>query len=390
LIKDGTKLLKRVNIKNPFQKIQETNIMRGRDHNQSTMFSYISPEARVPQDHPLRAIRRLVDAVLRKMSRRFAELYSHTGRPSIAPEKLLRALLLQVLFTIRSERQLMEQLDYNLLYRWFVGMQMDDPVWDATVFSKNRDRLLAGDIAAVFLNAVLSEARRRGLLSEEHFSVDGSLIEAWASQKSFKKKSAAAAETPDDPSNPTVDFHGEVRSNATHQSTTDPEARLYKKSSGAEAKLCYLGHALLDNRHGLLAEVQVTIASGTAERDAAKEMMKSRQRRRPRRRLTLGGDKNYDTRDFVEQMRKLKVTPHVAQNNKSRSSAIDERTTRHTGYDISQRKRKLVEEFFGWMKTVGLMRKTRHRGVEQVGWMFTITAAAYNLVRIKNLEACPC
>jgi len=362
--------------------------MRGSNHQQSMMFSYISPEARVPQDHPLRTIRKLVDGVLRKMSRRFTEMYSHTGRPSIAPEKLLRALLLQVLYTIRSERQLMEQLDYNLLYRWFVGLQMDDPVWDATVFSKNRDRLLEGDIAQTFFNAVLSEARQRGLLSDEHFSVDGSLIEAWASQKSFKKKTAPS-DTTNDSGNPSVDFHGEKRTNTTHQSSTDPEARLYKKSAGAEAKLCYLGHALLDNRHGLLADVQLTIASGTAERDAGTEMMQRRQRRWPRKRLTLGGDKNYDTRDFVHKMRKLNVTPHVAQNNKSRSSAIDERTTHHAGYEVSQRKRKLVEEFFGWMKTIGLMRKTRHRGVERVGWMFTFTAAAYNLVRIKNLEACP-
>ena len=356
--------------------------MRGNDTQQTELFSYISPSARVPKDHPLRAIRWMVDQALEELSPRFEVLYSSTGRPSVPPEKLLRALLLQALFTVRSERQLMEQLDYNLLFRWFVGLSMDDPVWDATVFTKNRDRLLEGDIAAAFFEKVLSQARQQGLLSAEHFTVDGTLIEAWASQKSFKNKSEASGPPSDDPGNPTVDFHGEKRCNDTHRSTTDPEARLFKKSKGAEAKLCYLGHVLMENRNGLVVDACITQATGTAEREAAFDMVDYVDGSHP---ITVGGDKNYDTREFVGKLRGIKATPHVAQNTANRSSAIDERTTRHGGYEVSQRKRKRVEEIFGWLKTVACLRKTRHRGVNRVDWMFTFAVAAYNLVRMRNL-----
>jgi transposase len=363
--------------------------MRGNDEQQTELFSYISPAARVPQDHPLRPIRKMVDLVLDSLSPRFEEMYSTTGRPSVPPEKLLRALLLQVLYTIRSERLLMEQLDYNLLFRWFVGLSMDDAIWVPTVFSKNRDRLLEGDIARAFFEQVLAQARIQGLLSDEHFTVDGTLIEAWAGQKSFKRKKASQEQQspPEDPGNPTVDFHGEKRTNGTHQSTTDPEARLYKKSTGAEAKLSFLGHVLMENRNGLVVNAQVTQAAGTAEREAALDMV---DRIPGSQMVTVGGDKNYDTKEFVEKLRTIKATPHVAQNNKRRRSAIDARTTRHEGYEISQRKRKRVEEIFGWMKTVGTLRKTRHRGVRRVGWMFLFAAAAYNLIRIRNLAEVPC
>ena len=361
--------------------------MRGIDHQQSNLFSYLSLESRVPQDHPLRDIRQIVDELLRKLSSRFEKIYSPIGRPSIPPEKLLRALLLQVLYTVRSERQLMEQLDYNLLYRWFVGLNIDDQVWDATTFTQNRERFLTGDIANAFFKSVLTVARSRHLLSEEHFSVDGSLIEAWASHKSFKPKDDVQTPPADTDSNPSVDFRGERRTNETHQSTSDPEARLYKKSSGQAAQLCYMGHVMLDNRHGLLTKACVTKASGTAEREAALQHF---QRRRRRQRVTVAGDKNYDTHDFVHKLRGLGVTPHVAQKDTHRRSAIDGRTTRHVGYQISQTKRKLVEQFFGWMKTVGLMRKTRHRGQQRVNWVFKFTAAVYNLVRIRNLGWSPC
>jgi transposase len=357
--------------------------MRGDDSQQAAMFSYLSPEERVPKDHPLRAIRALVDRVLKELSGQFATLSSHTGRPSIAPEKLLRALLLQVLYTIRSERLLMEQLDYNLLVRWFVGLNMDDAVWDAAVFSKNRERLLAGEVAQAFFDRVLARARERGLLSDDHFTVDGTLIEAWAGQKSFKCKGAEPpAPPPDDPGNPSIDFRGERRTNATHASTTDPEARLYKKAKGHEAKLAYLGHVLMENRHGLVVDTRVTQAMGTAEREAALAMAEGIP---GQHRVTLGADKNYDTRDGVRELRELRVTPHVAQHTTGRSSAIDGRTTRHPGYAISQRKRKCVEEVFGWLKTVGLLRKVRHRGVARVGWMFTFAAAVYNVVRMRTL-----
>ena len=333
-----------------------------------------------------RPIRRMVDEVLKGLSSRFDRLYSHTGRPSIAPEKLLRTLLLQVLYTVRSERLLLEQLDYNLLFRWFVGLNLDDPVWDATVFSKNRERLLKGEVAQAFFEQVLQLARQKDLLSDEHFTVDGTLIEAWAGQKSFQKKDPPSGHPPDDPGNPTVDFHGEKRRNQTHQSKTDPEARLYKKGPGKEAKLSYQGHVLMENRNGLVTETRLTPATGTAEREAALEMARQRVGREGQR-ATLGADKAYDTRDFVRDLRDLTVTPHVAQNTTNRSSAIDGRTTRHAGYARSQRKRQRVEEIFGWIKTVGLMRKTRHRGLARVGWMFTFTAAVYNLVRMRKLAA---
>src|ERR1039458_9487967 len=314
--------------------------MRGHDEQQESMFSYISPEKRVPSDHPLRRLRAMVDAALEEMSPQFARLYSRYGRPSIAPEKLLRALLLQVLYSVRSERQLMEQLGYNLLFRWFVGLSMDDAVWDVTVFTKNRERLLEGEIAEGFFEQVM--ARAKELLSDEHFTVDGTLIQAWAGQKSFRAKNQDAKDEvpPDDPGNATVDFHGEKRSNATHESTTAPQARLYKKSAGSEAKLSYLGHVLTENRNGLVVGVRVTKATGTAEREAALEMIKER---KGGRRVTMGGDKGYDVQEFVADVRDLGVTPHVAQNNRNRRSAVDERTTRHAGYEISQRKRKANE-----------------------------------------------
>jgi transposase len=349
------------------------------------MWSYLAPEQRVPLDHPLRPIRAMVDAILVERSPAFAKLYSPVGRPSIPPEKLLRALRLQVLYSTRSERLLMEQLDYNLLFRWFVGLNMDDPVWDATVFTKNRERLLAGDIAQAFFDRALAQARQRGLRSDEHFTVDGTLIEAWASLKSFKRKDVPS-EPPDDPGNPTVDFHGERRSNDTHGSTTDPDARLARKAKGHEAKLAYQGHVLMENRHGLAVEGCVTRASGYGERAAALEMLGHVA---VTHRVTVAADKGDDTRDFVAALRLLHVTPHGAQNISNRSSAIDRRTTRHAGYGVSQWKRKRVEEIFGWLKTVGLLRKTRHRGRARVSWMFIFGLAAYNLVRIRNLAEVP-
>jgi transposase len=348
------------------------------------MFSYLTLEQRVPVDHPLREIRQMVDRALVEMSPEFDELYSTKGRPSIAPEKLLRALLIQVFYTIRSERMLMEQLNYNLLFRWFVGLEMDDSVWVPTVFSKNRDRLLSGDVARSFFAKVLEQARKQHLLSNEHFTVDGTLIEAWASQKSFRPKdeSEGPPNPPDNPKNPTVDFRGQKRTNETHESKTDPDARLYRKSNNTGAVLCYMGHALMENRNGLVVDTAVSQATGKAEREMAHQMVARVPGEFP---ITVGGDKGYDTREFVDQLRAVAATPHVAQNTSGRSSAIDDRTTRHAGYLISQQKRKLVEQVFGWMKTIGGIRKTRHRGVPRVGWMFTLTAAAYNLVRIRNL-----
>ena len=361
--------------------------MRGEDDNTGKMFSYVSAERRIAADHPLRSMRQMVDAVLKEMSPRFDGLYAKVGRPSIAPEKLLRALLIQILYSVRSERLLMEQLDYNLLFRWFVGLEVDDPVWDATVFTKNRERLLGGDVARAFFEKVTDEARRRGLLSDEHFTVDGTQIEAWAGQKSFQRKDGSGRQSPpDDRGNPTVNFRGEKRSNETHESTTDPEAKLFTKLKGNAAKLCYIGNLLTENRNGLVVDALLTQASGYAERSAAVTMLAKAARRRGKR-ITAGGDRGYDTRDFVLTLRHLDVTPHVAQNTTKRSSRIDERTTRHPGYELSQRKRKRIEEVFGWIKTVGLMRKTRHRGSRRVGWMFTFTAAVYNLVRMRNLAA---
>jgi transposase len=331
----------------------------------------------------------MTDDVLARLSPRFDKLYSAIGRPSVPPEQLLRALLLQAFYTVRSERLLMEQLQYNLLFRWFVGLSMDDEVWTPTVFSKNRDRLLDGDIAQAFFLEVRADAQAAGLLSDEHFTVDGTLLEAWASQKSFRPK-----EPTDPPSadatgrNPTVNFRGEGRTNDTHQSTTDPDARLYKKAFGQEAKLAYLGHVLTENRHGLIIDALVTPATGTAEREAAAAMIADLP---ATGRVTVGGDKNYDTRGFVDQLRAMDVTPHVAQypQTKTRGSAIDARTTRHPGYAVSQQKRKLVEQCFGWMKTVGLLRKLRHRGNARVNWTFIFTAAAFNLVRMRTLLTQP-
>jgi transposase len=359
--------------------------MRGDDQQTGWIFSYVSPEDRVPADHPLRPIRRMTDAIFDRLSPRFDRLYSDIGRPSIPPEKLLRALLLQGLYTVRSERLLMEQLQYNLLFRWFVGLSMDDPVWDATTFTKNRDRLLDGDIAKAFFQEVLGEARAARLLSDDHFTVDGTLLEAWASQKSFRRRDTPP-DPPDDPGNPTINFRGEDRKNDTHRSTTDPDARLYKKSHGSEAKLAYLGHLLTENRHGLIIDALVTGATGMAERDAALTMLGKLP---DRGRITVSGDKNYDTRDFVRHTRAMGVTPHVAQypETERRGSAIDGRTTRHAGYAISQRKRKLVEQAFGWMKTIGPLRKLHHRGGLLVNWNFTFAAAAYNLIRLRTLLA---
>ena len=357
--------------------------MRGGDVRSDGLFSYVSCEARVPNDHPLRPIRAIVDEALEVLSPEFAKLYAPIGRPSIPPEKLLRALLLQAFYSVRSERQLMEQLDYNLLFRWFVGLAMDAPIWDVTVFTKNRERLLDGDVAAKFMVAVLSQPRVKALLSDEHFSVDGSLIEAWASIKSFKPKDEGDGPPEGGGRNAERDFHGERRRNESHASTTDPDARLYRKGRGKEAKLCHMGHLLMENRHGLIVDALLTPASGTAERAAALAMLG---RQTGRHRATLGADKGYDAADFVVDLRALNVTPHIAQNS-SRRSAINRRTTRHPGYATSQRVRKRIEEAFGWIKTTGGLRKTRHRGTERVGWTFTLTAAACNLVRLPKLLA---
>jgi transposase len=358
--------------------------MRGQDHQQSDIFSYVSPEQRVRQDHPLRAIRAMADLALSSMTERFDAMYAKTGRPSIPPEKLLRAQLIQMLYSVRSERLLMEEIDYSVLYRWFVGMNLDEPVWDVTVFTKNRDRLLDGDVAREFLSEVVRQAQEKDLTSDEHFTVDGTLIEAWASLKSFQRKDEKD-KPPDDPGNPTVDFHGEKRSNETHESTTDPDALLARKGSGKEAKLSYNGNLLTENRNGLIITTEVFQANGTAERDAALVMLEQIP---GERRVTVGGDKGYDTRDFVAECRNMNVTPHVAQNTKRNGgSAIDGRTTRHGGYEVSQKKRKRIEECFGWLKTIALLRKVRHRGLEKVSWVFTFAAAAYNLVRMKNLLA---
>jgi transposase len=354
--------------------------VRGPDEQTNHLFSYLSPEQRVRADHPLRAIRRLTDDVFRTLSPRFSAMYSTIGRPSIPPEQLLRALVLQSLYTVRSERLLMEEIDYSVLFRWFVGLGLDDPIWSPTTFSKNRDRLLASDIASAFFDAVLVQARAAGLLSDEHFTVDGTLLESWASLKSFRRKNEHPTPPPDDPGNPTVNFHGESRRNDTHQSTTDPDARLARKGHGKEAKLSYAGHVLLDNRHGLVANVCVTAATGTAEREAAAWLLDASASAGS----TVGGDKGFDVGGFVAAVRALAITPHVAQ---KIHSAIDRRTTRHAGYAVSQHKRKLIEQVFGWMKTVGGLRKLRHRGGERVDWIVTFTAAAYNLVRLRTLLA---
>ncbi|HWT83935.1 MAG TPA: IS5 family transposase [Candidatus Methylomirabilis sp.] len=357
--------------------------MRGDDTQQGGMWSYIQPEQRVPQDHPLRPIRVMVDRALKELSPRFALLYSHTGRPSIPPEQLLRALLLQAFYSVRSERQLMEQLDYNLLFRWFVGLSMDDPIWDPTVFTKNRDRLFQGDIAQAFFTAVLTQARQANLVSAEHFTVDGTLLEAWASHKSVKRQGQPAPPPDDDPGNPTVDFRGEKRTNATHQSTTDPEAQLVRKSRGQAAILGYRGHVLMENRHGLVVGAQATQVVGASEPVTALGLAMTIP---GEHRATLGGDKGYDTAAFVVGCRALRITPHVAQHiTETRGSALDGRTTRHPGYAVSQRGRKRVEEVFGWLKTIGQLRKLHHRGTRLVNWVFLLRTTAYNLIRMRNL-----
>ena len=353
--------------------------MRGDDQQlQSGMFSYVSLEDRVPQDHPLRAIRELVDSVLKGMSKEFDRLYSEVGRPSIPPERLLRALILQVFYSIRSERLLMEQLDYNLLFRWFVGLEIDDKVWDPTVYTKNRDRLLNQEVAQSFFGQVKQQAA--GLMSDEHFTVDGTLIEAWASHKSFQRKDKG-----DGGPDAGRDFHGEQRRNQTHESKTDPEARLYKKSYGQESKMSYLGHTVVENRNGLVVAAMATQADGMAQRDAGL-LMVADLTKGGKRRITLGADKRYDTRDFVNTVRELGATPHVTQNNTNRRSAIDERTTLHIGYRVSLSKRWLVEKPFGWMKQIGGLRKVKLRGLVRVEWLFVFTCAAYNLLRIPKLR----
>src|SRR5579864_9404332 len=342
--------------------------MRGDDQQQNHLFSYLSPEERVRKDHPLREIRAMVDEVLTQLSRRFDAMYASGGRPSIPPEKLLRAQLLQMLYSIRSERLLMEEIDYSMLFRWFVGLNLDEEVWDATTFTKNRERLLEADVAKQFLTAVVQIARQKGLASDEHFTVDGTLLEAWASAKSYQPKEGKQAPPPDDPGNPTVNFRGERRSNQTHVSKTDPEAQMARKGEGKESKLSYSGNLLVENRYGLIVNAEVFVANGTAERDAALVMLEQIP---GEKHVTVGGDKGFDTRDFVTECRHLGVTPHVAQNlQRNGGSAIDGRTTRHHGYRVSQKRRKRIEECFGWLKTIALLRKLRHRGVCKVDWIF--------------------
>jgi transposase len=362
--------------------------MRGEDERSGALFSYVDLEARVGRDHPLRTIRAIVNEGLAALAGEFCALYSSIGRPSIAPEKLLRAMLLQAFYSIRSERQLMERLEFDLLFRWFVGIGVDDVAWDHSVFSKNRDRLLEGDIAAKFMRAVLEQPRVKRLLSTDHFSVDGTLIEAWASMKSFKPKDGSG-EPPAERGgrNGETDFHGAKRSNDTHASTTDPEARLYRKGQGKEAKLCFLGHVLMENRNGLVVDACLTPADGHAERIAALHMIEPRADR-PNA-ITLGADKAYDAEDFVNELRAMNATPHVAQNTSGRRSAIDGRTTRHAGYAVSQCIRKRIEEAFGWIKTIAGQEKTKFRGRERVGWAFAFAAAAYNLTRLPKLKAAP-
>src|SRR6202011_3904578 len=353
--------------------------MRGDERVQDGMFSYVTLEQRVPREHPLREVRKLTDEVLRSLSAEFDALYSDLGRRSIAPEYVLRALLLQVFFSVRSERQLVEQIDYNLLFRSFVGLGMDDVVWNHAVFSKNRDRLLTAEVAQRFFAEVNRQAKK--FMSDEHFTVDGTLIQAWASQKSFRPKDS---DGPGDGTN----FHGQKRSNKTHESTTDPDARLYRKSYGKESKLSYLGHALVENRNGLIAAAMVTHADGFAERDAALLMLRSKQMGRSRR-ITVGADKAYDTKDFVRTVRELNVTPHVTKHEKGRRSNLDRRTTRQPGYAISLSRRWLIEKGFGWLKQTGPLRQVKLRGLEKVDWLFVFSCAAHNLIRLPKLIAQP-
>ena len=360
--------------------------MRGDDAICGSLFSYINLEKRIRADHPLRVIRALANVALKSLSGEFQKLYSPLGRGSIPPERLLRVLLLQAFYSIRSERQLVERIDHDLLFRWFVGLGIEDPVWDATTFTKNRDRLLEGDVAAQFLAAVLAQDKVKALLSSEHFSVDGTLLEAWASLKSFRPKDGSGE--PRGPGrNGERDFHGEQRRNDTHASSTDPDARLFRKGSGKEARLCFMGHALMENRNGLIVGAMTTTASGHAERQAAQTLIEPYAETPPP--VTLGADKGYDSADFVRALRDRAVTPHVAQHTSGRRSAIDGRTTRHPGYAVSQRIRKRVEEAFGWAKTVAGLRKMRHRGLLKVDWQFTLAMAAYDLVRLPKLLAVP-
>jgi transposase len=372
--------------------------MRGSDARSGSLFSYVDLEERIPAKHPLRLIKAIVDDVLVSLDADFAALYEGTGRSSVAPERLLRASLLQAFYSVRSERQLMEQIDYNLLFRWFVGLGIDDPVWDHSTFSKNRDRLLDADVAAKFLEAVLRHKKVRRFLSDDHFSVDGTLVEAWASLKSFRARDGSD-EPPASGRNGERNFRGEARSNDTHESTTDPDAKLLRKGNGQPAKLCFMGHALMENRNGLVVEAHLGEASGTAEREAALDMItrhapgSCRRASSARRRITLGADKGYDAASFIADLRRMAVTPHIARNDavtktgKRRRSAIDGRTTRHQGYAVSQRVRKRIEEAFGWAKTIGGMAKTKLRGTPRNAFKFTLTMAAYNLIRLPRLLA---
>jgi len=368
----------------------EDDAVRTKDTKQQVFFSYKSIEDRIPKDHPIRALKKLVDEALEKMSKDFGRLYSHTGRPSIPPEQLLRALLIQIFFSVRSERQLVEQLDYNMMFRWFVGLNLDDDIWDATTFTKNRDRLLEGEIAERFFAEVLAMAKMQGLVSHEHFTVDGTIIEAWASQKSFQRKKETSSDDDDTPPsgsgkgrNPDVNYRGEKRRNDTHESKTDPDARLCRKGQQTGAQLGYMGHALMENRNGLVVDVRVTHAVGKSEHSAAASMASAI---RGKHRVTLGGDKGYDSDDLLDELRNMGVTPHIAKNDhERRTSSIDNRTTRHEGYHVSQKKRKLVEQIFGWGKTVGSLRKMKHRGLDLVKSITTMNLAAYNLIRIRNL-----
>lgn len=359
--------------------------MRGQDNTQLEMYSYIPLEKRVSQSHPLRKIKELLDSALEKMDKEFDKVYSYTGRPSIPPEMLIRALFLQVLYGIRSEKQILEHLEFNLLYRWFVGLKADDKIWDETVFTKNRERLFSGLVIDELFKQVVNIAKGKGLISDDHFTVDGTLLESWASLKSLKKKDGTEERKDDgDPGNPSVDFHGEKRSNETHQSTTDPEAKIYKKSKGQPAKLCYMGHALMENRNGLAVEVTSTPAGYYSEHEAALDMLDELG---TKNRKTLGADKHYDNDDFCDELRKRKVTPHVAQNlhSKKHHSAVDGRTTRHPGYETSLRKRKRIEEIFGWMKAFSIMRRPHFRSLQKIDSAFKFSAIVYNLLRIHNI-----
>lgn len=359
--------------------------MRGFEEQTDALFVYISPESFVPKDHPLRPIREMVDTALENLSPVFCQMYSHTGRPSIPPERLLKAMLLQVLYSIPSNIRLVEQIHFSILFRWFLGLGLDEPVWDDSSFSTNQERLIQTDVAAKFLAEVLEQAKRKKLLSKDHFSVDGTLIQAWASIKSFKPRDDD--QQPPAGKNPTRDFRGEKLVNDTHASTTDPQARLYRKSSTHEARMSFAAHILTENRNGLVVVSKVTEADGFAERDAAEAMLSKVASKK--RRITVAADKNYDTKKLVKAMRTLKVTPHIARNTERKGgSAIDGRTTRHSGYAVSQKFRKRIEEVFGWLKTTGQFRQTRYRGVEKINWHFTLAVAAYNLVRMRNLGVC--